>query len=512
MPPFQRFRLPSRVAFVAFVFSAFSIAAPPSFEVNGPSPLAQVLSPGETLQFWAKASGSAPITVTALVKPAGMSVSSSGFLSWTPTALDRGVHKVHLLATNAEGMDEIVFHLAVEPPFFDIVQIDAPGFPESQALGINDLGHVTGIRTGPGMGLSGFLFDGTVFTPIVHAGATWTLCYGLNNLGQVSGTFTNSSGWHGFLWQGGAFTDIPSGFYEYHPYDLDDQGNTVGWVIVSPNSPSKAFASFAPLNLPGATSATYSRAFGLNDRLQAVGDYWQNGAGGFPRQGWLYDHANTSYTVFQVDGGIGTSPYGINNAREVVGIFSAGWEQGFVGSEMAFYTDVGGPAPGRYRRFRVPQANGRVHLLDVNDAGVVVGRFEFQPDDFHGFKATPILPWLQEDLGGGAAQSAVLQVEGEPLYSGDESTLRLSGAPANVPLVLIVGFQRLDMPLGDGSSLVPLPALVVPAVADSNGTFEIASIPGGGGPLEAFVQAAAADSGAPLGFRLSNAVRLVFLP
>ncbi len=490
-------------------------AVPATFTKPGPSPLVQVLHPGETFQFIAYTDGTAPITVTALEKPAGMTVTSTAYggqVLWTPTASQLGVHTVHLRAQNAEGGADMVFRLAVEPVFFQIQELLVPGFPESQALGINDQGHVTGLHTGPGMGVAGFLFDGSTYTTFKKPLSTWTIGYGVNDLDQVVGTYTDSQGWHGFRWQNGQFTDYPYPGYEYHPYDIDNQGHYVGWSIYSPNSPSKAFASFAVLNLPGSTSQTYSRAFGLNDQLQVVGDYWQYGQGGFPRQGWLYDHPSGTYTVFQADGAIGTSPYGINDAGVVVGTFAAHWETGFVGSGMAFYTAPGGPVPGHFRRFGLPQATGRVHLLDVNDLGAMVGRYEFAPDDFKGFVATPILPWPQADEGDASPAGPALAAEGEPLYTGNQTTLSLTGAPPGAALVLFVGLDRADLPLADGATLVPQPLLVVPGAADAAGAFSIPDVPGGQGPLSVFVQAAVADASAPLGFRFSNALRMDFLP
>ena len=60
---------------------------------------------------------------------------------------------------------------------------------------------------------------------------------------------------------------------------------------------------------------------------------------------------------------------------------------------------------------------------------------------------------------------------------------------------------------------MPIPVqFVVPVVTDAAGAFALPGIPGGGGPLELYLQAAVLDPGLPLGFGLSNAVKLQFLP
>src|SRR3954453_18224602 len=49
---------------------------------------------------------------------------------------------------------------------------------------------------------------GFSFTQIDVPGATSTNSFGINNAGQIVGTFTNSTGLHGFLDSGGIFTQI----------------------------------------------------------------------------------------------------------------------------------------------------------------------------------------------------------------------------------------------------------------------------------------------------------------
>jgi probable HAF family extracellular repeat protein len=62
------------------------------------------------------------------------------------------------------------------------------------------------------VGEHGFLDTGGSFTQLDVPGATDTIASGINDAGQVVGTFINSTGEHGFLDTGGSFTqfDVPS--------------------------------------------------------------------------------------------------------------------------------------------------------------------------------------------------------------------------------------------------------------------------------------------------------------
>ena len=69
------------------------------------------------------------------------------------------------------------------------------------------------------------------FTQIDVPGATVTNAFGINNAGQIVGTFLNSTGAHGFLDTGGRFTqiDVP-GATATNAYGINDNGEIVGVV------------------------------------------------------------------------------------------------------------------------------------------------------------------------------------------------------------------------------------------------------------------------------------------
>jgi probable HAF family extracellular repeat protein len=58
-----------------------------------------------------------------------------------------------------------------------------------------------------------FLYNGGTYTMIDPPGSTSTIADGINDLGQIVGSYYDSSGEHGFIYSGGAYTiiDAPGG-------------------------------------------------------------------------------------------------------------------------------------------------------------------------------------------------------------------------------------------------------------------------------------------------------------
>lgn len=122
----------------------------------------------------------------------------------------------------------------------------------------------------------------------------------------------------------------------------------------------------------------------------------------------------------------------------------------------------------------------------------------------------------QEDLGFGGPGSALLVMKGEPFATGKHEDLTISGASPDVPAFLLASLSFNATPF-KGGTLVPVPFdVIVPmflaAGGDGSGGGELPGIPGGGGPLDAYLQAAIVDPAQPKGFAFTNAVKLEILP
>jgi len=82
---------------------------------------------------------------------------------------------------------------------FSFTQLDVPGATGGTfAQGINDAGQIVG-SFGNSTGGHGFLDTGGSFTQLDVPGGGFTQAFGINGAAQIVGAFNNSTGTHGFL-------------------------------------------------------------------------------------------------------------------------------------------------------------------------------------------------------------------------------------------------------------------------------------------------------------------------
>src|SRR6266566_5311528 len=178
------------------------------------------------------------------------------------------------------------FGLAVASPAssaaLSFTTIDVPGaIPGStRAGGINNSGQIVGSFVA-GATTHGFLDTGGSFTTIDVPGASGagTVASGINDAGQIVGHFQDSTTTHGFLKVGGSFT----------PIDVP-----------------------APLPPPGTVRFTVAR--GINDAGQIVGNFGF-GTNAADSHGFL--DTGGGFTQLDVPGGFGTAARGINEAGQI---------------------------------------------------------------------------------------------------------------------------------------------------------------------------------------------------
>ena len=106
-----------------------------------------------------------------------------------------------------------------------------PGSPPGTtgASGINDSGQIVGSYGNPPE-FQSFLDTRGVFTPIAVPGALSTIANGINNRGQIVGVSEDSTGsFPAFLDTGGVFTtiDVPGAIFTT-PEGINDLGQIVG--------------------------------------------------------------------------------------------------------------------------------------------------------------------------------------------------------------------------------------------------------------------------------------------
>lgn len=81
---------------------------------------------------------------------------------------------------------------------------------ETQAYGINDHGKVVGYYYSGSLGGHGFVYDMAtdVYTPVNVPGASRTFARGINNYNVIAGTYYDSMGEHGFIFDGTTYKTI----------------------------------------------------------------------------------------------------------------------------------------------------------------------------------------------------------------------------------------------------------------------------------------------------------------
>ncbi|MCB9898110.1 MAG: FG-GAP repeat protein [Planctomycetes bacterium] len=120
---------------------------------------------------------------------------------------------------------------------------------------------------------------------------------------------------------------------------------------------------------------------------------------------------------------------------------------------------------------------------------------------------------VQPNLLLGGPGIAALSVYGTPLVTGGQADMALTFAPPSSPAYLLLSLEEDVVPF-KGGFLVPevATALIVSLVTDAQGEILIPSLPGGGGPLIVYAQYVIKNAMYPLGFGMSNAVAIEYLP
>ncbi|MFG0318432.1 MAG: FG-GAP repeat domain-containing protein [Planctomycetota bacterium JB042] len=118
----------------------------------------------------------------------------------------------------------------------------------------------------------------------------------------------------------------------------------------------------------------------------------------------------------------------------------------------------------------------------------------------------------QADLGGGSDPAFSLSVCGAPRARGEKATLFVDELPLIGTTLLVAGLATNPLPWpGTTGTLLPVPTLVVPIQFNQGHDFAL-DVPGGSGPLSVYVQVLSDGVFPATGVRLTNAVRLDFLP
>jgi probable HAF family extracellular repeat protein len=159
-------------------------------------------------------------------------------------------------------------------------------------------------------GLQGFLKRHGLVSNINVPDSLLTEALGINDAGHVVGDYRSADGvFHGFLLANGVFTTFGN---DLGADDINNAGQIVGCYA----SCSRGFlyngSTYTSIDVPG---ATVTQARGLNDTGQIVGVYFD----GATLRGFVYD--GTGFEAIEAPGAYSTEVNGINNEGVIVGSY-----------------------------------------------------------------------------------------------------------------------------------------------------------------------------------------------
>jgi hypothetical protein len=245
-----------------------------------------------------------------------------------------------------------------------------PGSALTVVQAINDSGVLTGdyLTNGPGpVAFYGFIESAGVYHTISPPDPTNTSTFvsGINQSGQVVGSFNDAAGASGFIYANGAYTtlNVPGALFT-SANAINDAGVVVGqWSPGGPN-PNDSFTYsggvYTLINRPG---ADFTSATAINDHGDIAGTFFTgSNATGFIKVGNVY-------TDISVPGADSTFVNSLNATDSVAGYYFSGTGEGA-------FVETGGV----YTLITPPGLGSGIIATSINDSGVVAGSFDFVPE------------------------------------------------------------------------------------------------------------------------------------
>jgi hypothetical protein len=207
-------------------------------------------------------------------------------------------------------------------PIADPNEVGTGGGKGTNCWGINNSGQIVGSYSIGSFG-NGFAWTGAAYVDIIFPGATaGTIAYGINNIGNIVGGYADNGGQHGFLLTVPTDTygtlDVPGAAVTL-AIAINDFGEiTFEWVNSSFvfSGATLKNGHYKILNVPGAAQ---SKARGIN--IHGWIDFNAQDTSGV-WHGFLYKGG--TFTQFDVANAANTYSFGINSSGLLVGGFNPG--------------------------------------------------------------------------------------------------------------------------------------------------------------------------------------------
>jgi hypothetical protein len=310
---------------------------------------------------------------------------------------------------------------------YTFTTIDVPGADRTVVNGINDSGSIVGTYY-DATGYHGFLYSGGAFTTINFLNATYA--NGINNSGDIVG-YGTGPWYHNFLYSGDAFTTIDIGDTSWGANGINDSGGIVGAYGDATGRHGFLYVGgrFTTIDVPGAVDWTVPK--GINNSGAIVGIYNYIDA---PSTHRGFHYSEGIFTPIDVPGAFnGTDVFGINDFGDIVGEYYDDSYHNFLYSGGAFATIV---VPGASLTSAYSNA-----IYGINNSGQIVGYYVDDNSIMHGFVATPIRKSVSIDIKPGSEPNsinlkskgvvpvAILTTEDFDASTVDPTTVRFADAP-----------------------------------------------------------------------------------
>ena len=248
--------------------------------------------------------------------------------------------------------------------------------------GINDAGQIVGTYFSGGKS-NGFLHDGSDYITLDDPAATGgTSANAINDSGEIVGTYSAGGTQSGFLFSNGTYVTLndPLGADGTLANGIDNAGQIVGEYLDAHGSiHGFLFSSGTYTTIDDPLGINDTDAKGINDAGEIVGYYLD---GSSLAHGFVYNNG-TYVTLNDPSAANGTFAEGINDAGQVVGYYlnSSDVAHGFVysnGTYFNFDDSAGGTGAGE-----------GTFAFAIDNAGMVSGYYVGGGFDVAGFLAKP---------------------------------------------------------------------------------------------------------------------------
>jgi len=272
---------------------------------------------------------------------------------------------------------------AAAPPGYTYLTVDYPAAFNTGVFGINNLGQSSGTYFDSNGIAHAFINDGGKFRSLDYPEANRTFGFGINDGGWIVGYYVDGvNAIHGFLHDGEKFSpiDYPKA-KSTRALGLNKAGQIVG-SFIDANGVSHGFLNeagkFKLIDYPGSTR---TEAYAINDSGWIVGYYAdaKNEVHGFLNKAG-------AFSIIDAPNAHRTTPSGIDKSGHTAGNFIDGY------GNHGFINDTG------FVKLNYPRALS-TFAFALNDSGQAVGQYIDEDSVAHGFmavRAANQLPQISE--------------------------------------------------------------------------------------------------------------------